>query len=456
VNKQIIVSSYSMSGPVSRELGRLVSIGNFRTDPIQTRAAGILDEFSRILANHSSAKTFCALPARFDMRVFGNPSTNQVSENHDEVSQYTQSLADENERLLARQMGKPVVSSPRPVIAENPPSPPAPSPPTIPPITSVGPSVYLFGSVGRGKTVLMDSLFQTLPPRSGRRRLHFFELMRDIHFGMRSSVSITALANDWADKVDCLCIDEVSLSDVQDASIFPKFLEIILKRHVAVIMTSNQHPQDLYINGLNRHVFLPPLLRVLQQSKLVSLGDGVDYRESGTGGKWRWSKLTDSTTTTTLDYVSIPLSPTRTGKLARVAHGLLLVNVNELIDCELSDTDFLTIAKYLNENKLGIRVEIASPFVPGDILTRARRFAKLVETLYDRQCAVEWISAVATPDELFSNFNSTTSATLKEEGLLGESVNAVATPLASSAVDEAVRGIARCVSRLREARVDAS
>lgn len=445
-----------MCGPVSRELSRLVSVGKFRADPIQTRAAGILDEFSRILTNHSSAKTFCALPARFDMRVFGNPSTNQVSENHNEVSQYTQSLADQNRRLLARQMGKPVVSSPRPVVVENSSAPPPPvSSPIIPPVTSVGPSVYLFGSVGRGKTVLMDSLFHTLPPRSVR-RLHFFELMRDIHFGMRSSASLAALANDWADTVDCLCIDEVSLSDVQDASIFPKFLEIILKRHVAVIMTSNQHPQDLYINGLNRHVFLPPLLGVLKQSKLVSLGDGVDYRESGTGAKWRWSKLTDTTTTAHSDYLSIPLSPTRTVKLARVAHGLLLVNVDELIDCELSDTDFLTIAKYLNENKLGIRIKIASRFVPGDILTRARRFAKLVETLYDQQCAVEWISAVATPDKLFSNINSTTSAMLKEEGLLGESVNAVATPLASSAVDEAVRGIVRCVSRLREARVDSS
>ncbi|KAF4699909.1 hypothetical protein FOZ63_024386, partial [Perkinsus olseni] len=101
------------------------------------------------------------------------------------------------------------------------------------------------------------------------------------------------VANTIADETDLLCLDEVAVVDVQDASILPRVLEILSLRGVTLVMTSNSRPNELFAGGLNRHVFIPPLLRALEQTCVVNSESSpqVDYRKvSDTPGKWAGSR----------------------------------------------------------------------------------------------------------------------------------------------------------------------
>jgi cell division protein ZapE len=236
---------------------------------------------------------------------------------------------------------------------------------------------------------------------------------------------------------------------VQDAAIFPSVMQILIKRNVAVVMTSNQHPQNLYLGGLNRHLFLPPLLEVLKEEcRILNLnaeGTDIDWRSSGNSNdrEWSWSTRFDQLS---LSPVSISLSPTRSMTLTSCATGGLTTTCTYLTESDLfTDADYLTLAKYLHAKNLGLVLDVCgvAPFKSSDILGRARRFGKLIEVLYDAKVKLEILTEKDHPSELFVSL----SYSNKEEE---DKKQARASPLAHSAIDEAEKSINRCISRLRQ------
>jgi cell division protein ZapE len=141
--------------------------------------------------------------------------------------------------------------------------------------------LYLYGPVGRGKTMLMDLFYDSLPFRE-RRRSHFHHLMRDVHEQLRHlrrrREPLTLVAQKLAADMRLLCLDELFVSDIADAMILGALFEGLLQRGVTLVITSNTAPVDLYRDGLQRSRFLPTI--ALLEGRLVqcALDGGTDYR----------------------------------------------------------------------------------------------------------------------------------------------------------------------------------
>lgn len=141
--------------------------------------------------------------------------------------------------------------------------------------------MYIWGGVGRGKSLMMDAFYKVSRHRR-KRRVHFHEFMREVH-GRLAELSGTAdpldaVSTDIARSLRLLCFDEFHVSDIADAMILGRLLELLIAKGVVLVLTSNYPPEGLYPNGLQRARFLPAI-EVLQQSlDVVSLGQGTDHR----------------------------------------------------------------------------------------------------------------------------------------------------------------------------------
>ncbi len=143
------------------------------------------------------------------------------------------------------------------------------------------PGVYLYGPVGRGKTLLMDLFFGSLPfPQ--RRRSHFHHFMRDVHARLRQlgrrHEPLQAVARELATDLRVLCLDELFVSDIADAMILGGLFQALLKRGVTLVITSNAAPAALYPDGLQRSRFLPTIALLEHALEQCRLDGDTDYR----------------------------------------------------------------------------------------------------------------------------------------------------------------------------------
>ncbi|KAG8899925.1 hypothetical protein FRB99_006353 [Tulasnella sp. 403] len=191
------------------------------------------------------------------------------------------------------------------------------NPPSVPPVHSLQPrsffsrlfsssssseplrsqlkGLYLYGTVGTGKTMLMDLFYDTLPPNSeklGKRRVHFHAFMIDVHKRMHKlrmqhgwdgvEDVVAPVARDLAEEARVLCFDEFQVTDIVDAMILRRLLECLLQHGVVSIMTSNgssRHPDDLYKNGIQRQSFLPCIDLIKERFDVTDLNSHTDYRK---------------------------------------------------------------------------------------------------------------------------------------------------------------------------------
>lgn len=142
-------------------------------------------------------------------------------------------------------------------------------------------SLYIHGSVGRGKSFLMDGFFLNLP-RTDKLRVHFHGFMRHFHRDMHRlkgrKNALVQVANELADRCHLLCFDEIHVSDITDAMVLGRLLKILLGRGVTVVATSNYVPSGLYPNGLARDRFLPTIEMIEDRFDVCSLDGDTDYR----------------------------------------------------------------------------------------------------------------------------------------------------------------------------------
>lgn len=146
--------------------------------------------------------------------------------------------------------------------------------------------IYLWGGVGRGKSVLMDLFFKHVPLER-KVRLHFHEFMRATHREMHdlrgTENPLDEVALRVARRYRLICFDEFHVSDIADAMILERLLRALFASRVGFVMTSNYHPDDLYPNGLHRDRMLPAIDLLKEKLDIVQVDGGKDYRQLARG-----------------------------------------------------------------------------------------------------------------------------------------------------------------------------
>ncbi|WP_019223039.1 cell division protein ZapE [Bartonella rattaustraliani] len=149
--------------------------------------------------------------------------------------------------------------------------------------------LYIYGEVGRGKTMLMDLFFSCLPQKR-KRRAHFNDFMADVHERINvyrqaakhtksaPNNPILAVAEDLARETQVLCFDEFSVTDIADAMVLGRLVSALFDKGVFFVATSNVAPNNLYYNGLNRELFLPFIKDLKAHVCVVNLDAKTDYR----------------------------------------------------------------------------------------------------------------------------------------------------------------------------------
>jgi cell division protein ZapE len=269
--------------------------------------------------------------------------------------------------------------------------------------------MYIYGGVGRGKSLMMDAFFKVSRHRR-KRRVHFHEFMREIHARLRALSGnedpLEIIAGDIARDLRLLAFDEFHVSDIADAMILGRLLELLIDKGVVLVMTSNYRPDELYPNGLQRSRFLPAIEILKRELDVVELGGTTDHRR----------RLLDS-----LGVYYTPLDAEAEAQLARFfeamtkasyasdgtlevggrpiafkrrAKGIIWFDFAELFEKPRSQVDYLEIASaYHTVLVSGVRAMSAAQT---DVV---RRFTWLVDVFYDQRVKLV-VSADAAPEDL--------------------------------------------------------
>jgi cell division protein ZapE len=272
--------------------------------------------------------------------------------------------------------------------------------------------LYIFGSVGRGKTMLMDLFFETATYRY-KRRAHFHEFMADVHERIAEARKndpgdpIPKVAAAIAGRTALLCFDEMHITDIADAMIVGRLFAALFEAQVVVVTTSNVAPHDLYRNGLNRALFLP-FIRLLEENMdVVELLAAKDYRLEKLAGRPLYFTPADARAKAEMDRIWAELTGGQAGaplalevkgrklKVPQAAMGVARFTFAELCEQPLGTVDYLALA-----HKFHTLMVDAIPVLAPAQRDVARRFVNLIDTLYDARVGLV-VSAAAEPGGLY-------------------------------------------------------
>jgi cell division protein ZapE len=278
--------------------------------------------------------------------------------------------------------------------------------------------IYIFGPVGRGKTMLMD-LFFAASPVVRKRRAHFHEFMADVHervhaFRQRMKQGelvdedpILLAAAEIARETWLLCFDEFHVTDIADAMILGRLFRRLLELGSVVVATSNLPPSELYREGLNRGLFLPFIALLEQRMEVARLEARTDFRLEKLAGAPVWYVPANTATDAALDEAWHRLTAGHAGtarelpmkgRVIRVPRASLRVarfSFRELCGEPLAGNDYLKLAREFHTIVLD-RI----PVMDYSRRDEAKRFIILIDTLYDN--AVKLVaSAEAEPQALY-------------------------------------------------------
>jgi cell division protein ZapE len=278
--------------------------------------------------------------------------------------------------------------------------------------------LYIYGEVGRGKTMLMDLFFEASPVVR-KRRAHFHEFMLDVHervYAFRQKMKlgehqgddpIQLAAAQLAREAWLLCFDEFHVTDIADAMILGRLFAQLFERGVVVVATSNVAPAELYQGGLNRALFVPFIHMLEAHMDVVRLDARVDFRLEKLAGMPVWYVPADAAADAALDDAWRRLAggqkgapqdlavKGRTLHVPRAAMGVARFSFEALCDRPLAAADYLRLA---HEYHTIILDHI--PVMNFDTRNAAKRFIILIDTLYDMNVKLI-ASAAAEPDALY-------------------------------------------------------
>jgi cell division protein ZapE len=299
--------------------------------------------------------------------------------------------------------------------------------------------IYLFGGVGRGKSMLMDLFYETAP-LSTKRRMHFQEFMLDIHARLRIWHGLStqqrklalngiardrkidlddpmpAIAHQIASTTTLLCFDELQITDIADAMVVTRLFQELFDQGVVVVSTSNRAPDELYKNGLNRHRFIPFIDRIKQRMRIIPLNGPIDYRYDRLKGVETYFHPVNDITTAALSTIFFRLTDRNiedrdkvpSGELIvqgrklfvpKSARGVAVFSFKRLCANPLGAADYLAVAKSYHTV-----IMVAIPQFTHENTSEATRFMHFIDALYEHN--VKFLcSAAAPPQQLYRSGN---------------------------------------------------
>ncbi len=276
-------------------------------------------------------------------------------------------------------------------------------------------SVYMFGDVGRGKSMLMDLFASCSPLPTRTSRVHFHQFMQDIHTqlhelrqdGANTSDALAPIAAKMAKEIDILCFDEFFVTNIADAMILQRLLELLLKHRIVLVATSNRHPDALYKNGLQRERFMDCIELIKEKFEIVEVNGKTDYRTTKQKEDTKYLYPLNNKNTETLRALfkkhinnKTPrakkiIAKGREIKIAQSGKKTAYVTFDEMCRENRGTSDFLAITKNFDTLFLeGI------PQLKDEDRNEASRFVTLVDTLYEKKINF-YCSAATPPDELY-------------------------------------------------------
>ncbi len=271
--------------------------------------------------------------------------------------------------------------------------------------------LYLWGGVGRGKSMLMDMFVNSLDGIPAR-RVHFHAFMQEIHGAMHEvrktgvDDAIAPIAKDISNSVRLLAFDEMQITDITDAMIVGRLFEALFADGVVIITTSNRIPDDLYKHGLNRDLFVPFIELIKEKMVVHELASPTDYRQDRLSGSPVYFTPVDAESRAAMDAVWHDLTGGEAGTLTLRVKGRDVVlpmfrsgvgraRFHALCGQPLGAADYLAIADAV---KVLMLDDI--PSLGRTNFNEAKRFVTLIDALYEARVRLI-CSAAAKPEMLY-------------------------------------------------------
>ena len=272
------------------------------------------------------------------------------------------------------------------------------------------PGLYMWGGVGRGKSMLMDLLYEAV--NAPKRRQHFHAFMQWVHAGMGEARkrgvddAIAPVAAELVGEVRFLAFDEMQITDITDAMIVGRLFEALFAGGVTVVTTSNRPPDDLYKDGLNRQLFTPFIALIKEKLVVHELASETDYRQGRLAGSPSYFTPLTSEARAQIDAVwqdltggeDAPLTLHVKGREVVLPHyhnGAARVPFFDLCGKPLGAADYLALAEAV---RLLVLEDI--PRLSRSNFNEAKRFVTLIDALYEAKVKLI-ASAAASPEMLY-------------------------------------------------------
>ncbi len=252
--------------------------------------------------------------------------------------------------------------------------------------------LYIYGSVGRGKSMLMNLFTDCI--RQPAWRVHFIEFMQYAHQQLDEARSndiadpLKSVAKQISDKYRFLCLDEMQIENIADAMIVGRLFESLFRAGTILVTTSNRHPNDLYKGGLNRKRFLPFIDEIMSHCEVLCLDSPTDYRQEISGRQayyypldesslndfeFKWRKVTNASE----QNAEISLGG-RAWKLARTSNDAVYLNFSDACEAARGARDYQAIA-----DKFSCVFLDEVPILSNEKTSAVSRFIMLIDVFYE-------------------------------------------------------------------------
>ena len=272
--------------------------------------------------------------------------------------------------------------------------------------------LYLWGGVGRGKSMLMD-LFEQATDIQAKRRVHFHAFMQEIHHGMHEARktgvddALAPVARAVAQDLRLLAFDEMQITDITDAMIVGRLFQMLMEAGVVIVTTSNRPPEDLYKNGLNRALFLPFIALLRERMDVIALESETDYRQHRLTGAEVYFTPADARARAAMDALwseltgvgaGSPLVLEVQGRKVEIPHhhnAVARAGFWDLCGRPLGPADYLALAE-----RVRVLMIEDIPHLSAANYNEAKRFVTLIDALYEGKVRLI-ASAADQPERLY-------------------------------------------------------